>query len=116
MSSICWLHPRQHPEKLGFRLTDRSDFGVVENLEVWPRAFFANQVVLADSNDQFINHLMKDGKQPFIALTREEIEKQPGLQKLEATKPGVFWRRQTIGCCPIQRSLIFTRPPQAWFA
>jgi len=70
---------------LDFRLVDRSDFGVVENLEVWPRAFFANQVVSADSNEKFINHLLKNGKQPFIALTREEIEAQPGLQKLETT-------------------------------
>jgi hypothetical protein len=72
-------------ERSGFRLTERSDFGVLENLQVWPRAFFANQVVSISSNEKFINHLLKNGKQPFIALTREEIEKQPGLQQLETT-------------------------------
>jgi hypothetical protein len=72
-------------ERPGFRLTDRSDFGVWENLQVWPRAFFANQVVSIAANEKFINHLLKNGQQPFIALTREEIEKQPGVQQLETT-------------------------------
>lgn len=72
-------------EGLDFRLADRSDFGVLENLQVWPRAFFANQVVAITSTEKFIDHLLKNGKQPFIALTREEIEKQPGLQQLETT-------------------------------
>jgi hypothetical protein len=72
-------------ERSGFRLADRSDFWVWENLQVWPRAFFANQVVSLSSNERFINHLLKNGQQPFIALTREEIEKQPGLQLLETT-------------------------------
>jgi len=71
--------------KLNFRLTDRSDFGVLENLQVWPRAFFASQVVSIASNEKFINHLLKNGQRPFIALTREEIEKQPGIKQLEAT-------------------------------
>ncbi len=72
-------------ERPGFRLADRSDFGVLENLRVWPRAFFANQVVSIASNEKFINHLLKNSQQPFIALTSEEIEKQPGLQQLETT-------------------------------
>ncbi len=76
--------------KLDFRFTDRSDFGVLENLQVWPRAFFANQVVSISSNEKFINHLLKNGQQPFIALTREEIEKQPGLQQLETTNQAVI--------------------------
>lgn len=71
--------------QLDFRLTERSDFGVLENLQVWPRAFFANQVVSISSNEKFINHLLKNGQQPFIALTREEIENQPGLQPLATT-------------------------------
>jgi hypothetical protein len=73
-----------------FRLADRSDFGVLENMQVWPRAFFANQVVSITSNEQFINHLLKNGPQPFIALTREEIEKQPGLQQLETTNQAII--------------------------
>ena len=77
-------------ERPGFRLTDRSDFGVLENLRVWPRAFFANQVVSIASNEKFINHLLKNGQQPFIALTSEEIEKQPGLQQLETTNQAVI--------------------------
>lgn len=72
-------------ERPGFRLTDRSDFGVLENLLVWPRAFFSDKVVSISSNEKFINHLLKNGPQPFIALTREEIEKQPGIHQLETT-------------------------------
>jgi hypothetical protein len=71
--------------QLALRITDRSDFAVLENLQVWPRAFFADQVVSISSNENFINHLLKNGEQPFIALTGEEIEKQPGLQQLETT-------------------------------
>jgi hypothetical protein len=77
-------------ERPGFRLADRSDFGVLENLRVWPRAFFANQVVSIASNEKFINHLLKNSQQPFIALTSEEIEKQPGLQQLETTNQAVI--------------------------
>jgi hypothetical protein len=72
----------------GFRLTDRSDFAVLENLTVWPRAFFSDKVI-SSSNEKFIKLLLANGTQPFIALTREEIEKQPGLQQLETTKPAV---------------------------
>jgi multidrug transporter EmrE-like cation transporter len=71
--------------QLDFRLVGRSDFGILENLQVWPRAFFANQVVAITSNEKFIQQLLKNGQHPFIALTREEIEKRPGLQQLETT-------------------------------
>ncbi len=73
-----------------FRLADRSDFGIWENLQVWPRAFFASQVVSISSNEKFIQQLLKNGKQPFIALSREEIERQPGLQQLETTNQAVI--------------------------
>jgi hypothetical protein len=33
---------------------------------------------------------LKNGQQPFIALTREEIEKQPGLQPLETTNQAII--------------------------
>jgi hypothetical protein len=76
--------------KLDFRLTARSDFGVLENLQVWPRAFFANEVVPINSNEEFIHHLLKNGPQPFIALSWEEIEKQPGLRQLATTNQTVI--------------------------
>jgi hypothetical protein len=74
---------------LDFHLADHDDFGVVENMQVWPRAFFANQVVAIASNEKFINHLLKNGRQPFIALTGEEIKKQPGVQQLESTNQAI---------------------------
>ena len=73
-------------EGLDFRLKDRCDFGILENLEVWPRAFFSDKVVSSLSTEAFIQQLLENGKQPFIALTPEEIEKQPGIRQLETTK------------------------------
>jgi hypothetical protein len=57
----------------------------LENPEVWPRAFFANQVLSIASTDDFIKHLLANGKKPFIALTPGDIERQPGLRSLETT-------------------------------
>ena len=71
-----------HP---GFRDAGRSDFLVLENPQVWPRAFYSDKIVSADSNEKFIQLLLKDGRQPFIALSEVEIEKQPELRPLEAT-------------------------------
>jgi hypothetical protein len=74
----------------GFRLADRSDFGVLENLQVWPRAFFADQVVAIASTGAFRQQLLNHGEQPFVALTPEEINRQPGLQQLETTNPATI--------------------------
>ena len=52
---------------------------------MWPRAFFSDKVVSISSSEKFINRLLENGQQPFIALTGEEIEKQPGIKKLETT-------------------------------
>jgi hypothetical protein len=75
------------PDGHGFHLTDQSDFEVFENLEVWPRAFFSDRVVSFSSGEDFKKLLLKNGKQPFIALTPAEIQKQPGLQQLESRQP-----------------------------
>lgn len=77
-------------EPLDFRVVERSDFGVLENLQVWPRAFFASQIVPIDSNEAFIKHLLENSRQPFIALTTEEISSQPGLPPLATTNPAVI--------------------------
>jgi hypothetical protein len=68
---------------LDFRIVNRSDFGVVENLEAWPRAFFSDKVVSFPTSGKFLNLLLANGKRPFIALAPEEIQKQSGLQELE---------------------------------
>ena len=73
--------------KSDFRIADRSDFTVLENLEAWPRAFFASGVVAIDSTGEFFKYLVKHGREPFIALTTPEIAKQPGLQSLETAIP-----------------------------
>ncbi len=74
---------------IDFRVADRSDFGVLENLEVWPRAFFTDKVVPIATTAEFIQHLVGNGKRAFAALTPQEIEKQPGLRQLEATPTAV---------------------------
>jgi hypothetical protein len=77
-------------ESSGFRIADRSDFCVMENLQTWPRAYFADQIVPIDSAKEFVNYLSENGRHPFIALTREEIGKHPGLQQLEMTNPAAI--------------------------
>jgi hypothetical protein len=77
-------------ENTGFRITDRSDFGVLENEQAWPRAFFASQVASIASTAEFIPYLVKHGQQPFIALTETEIKRQPGLEKLTTTNQPVI--------------------------
>jgi hypothetical protein len=69
-------------EGLGFRVTDRSDFGVLENLEVWPRAFFSESVTSIASTKEFMDHLLKNGRQPFAAVTPDETAAQPKLLPL----------------------------------
>jgi len=70
-------------EGLGFRLFDKSDLGIVENLDVWPRAFFTDTVVPISSRDEFIQHLLQYGNPPFAALTPREIATEPGLVSLQ---------------------------------
>jgi hypothetical protein len=73
-----------------FRPANRSDFGVLENLQVWPRAFFANQVVSIASTGEFIKQLMRNGRQPFAALTPIELATQPGLSRLATVSPALI--------------------------
>ena len=71
---------------VGYRIADRSDFLVLENLDKWPRAFFSDKVVTNSSTEEFVHQLLGSGKQPFISLSQGEITEQPGLQPLEKTK------------------------------
>jgi hypothetical protein len=73
--------------KLAFRLVQRSDFGILENLEVWPRAFFVNHVVGIDSNEEFIKYLSQNSREPFASLAPNQIEKHPGLAQLKDNSP-----------------------------
>lgn len=74
-------------DKPGFRVVDLSDFGVLENEQAWPRAFFASRVSAIDSSEDFIKHLVENGRQPFIALAGDEIQKQSDLKSLASTNP-----------------------------
>jgi hypothetical protein len=71
---------------LGFRITDQSDFLVLENLQAWPRAFFSDKVAANSSTEEFVKQLLENGKQPFASLSQDEIQKQAGLQTLENTR------------------------------
>jgi hypothetical protein len=70
-----------------FRVTDRSDFAVLENLDVWPRAFFTDKVIPADSVGEFIHDLEANAQTPLVALAPAVIRSEPGLQAL-ADGPG----------------------------
>ena len=74
----------------GYRIAGRNDFLVLENSEAWPRAFFSDRVVSNASTAEFIHQLSEGGKHPFVSLSRNEIERQPGLQSLENTRPATI--------------------------
>jgi hypothetical protein len=75
------------PEHSDFRVLDRSDFTVLENPEVWPRAFFSNQIIPMATLQQFSQRLGEGDRRPFITMTPEEIAKQAGLSRLSAGPP-----------------------------
>lgn len=68
---------------LGFRLVSTNDFGVIENLDTWPRAYFSDTIVPLESNGQFITYLSAHGKSPFAALTPDELAHHPELLPLK---------------------------------
>jgi hypothetical protein len=70
-------------EGLGYRLALRSDLGVLENLEVWPRAFFCDKIIPLSSTEEFIGYLYAKGGKPFVAMTPAEISKQSALAQME---------------------------------
>ncbi len=69
---------------LGFRLAADRDLGVLENLEVWPRAFFCNKASAVSSTEDFIRQLSKNRDKPFVVLTPEEIARQPDAKQLQS--------------------------------
>lgn len=76
---------------LGYRLAGRSDFGILENQEAWPRAFFTDKVTSVDSTEEFIRYLLENGREPFVAMTSEELQNHPYLLQLASTaKPAVI--------------------------
>ena len=84
--SSLWEPP---PTGSDFRVTHQSDFVVLENPQVWPRAFFLNKVALADSTEQFTKQLIEN-RRPFVCVTREEIEGHAGLRRLQTTTSPTF--------------------------
>lgn len=74
------------PKGMDFQVVDHSDFGVLQNPEAWPRAFFSDKIISIASNEDFVKRLVQNGKTPFVALTPGQIETQPGLEHLESTQ------------------------------
>jgi hypothetical protein len=76
--------------KPGFRMAGQSDFAIIENQEAWPRAFFASRAVSIAAAGDFIQHLLTNGQQPFVALSPQTILDHPGLQLLVTTNPATI--------------------------
>jgi hypothetical protein len=72
-------------EGVRFRLVERSDFGILENLDVWPRAFFTDKIASAPSTEAFIKYLSENGRKPFVVLTPEDIVNHPSVAHLQNT-------------------------------
>lgn len=71
-------------EGLGFRLNADRDLGVLENLDVWPRAFFCDKVSTVSSTQEFIRQLSENRQKAFVAMTPEEIKRIPDMAYLQA--------------------------------
>jgi hypothetical protein len=72
-------------EGLGFRLGHNSDLGVLENLEVWPRAFFCDKIMPLSSTEEFVGFLYTRGRNPFVGMALTEMSRQPGLGDIQGT-------------------------------
>ena len=68
-----------------FRMADHSDFDVMENQEVWPRAFFTDRVIPVSTTSELIQLLRHDGRRPLVALAPSDFAQEPGLQPLTNT-------------------------------
>jgi hypothetical protein len=80
-------HPSTNvQEEMDYKIIDRDDFLVLENLQVWPRAFFSAGFVLTSTNEEFIQNLYNNGTHPFIALDPGTIKAFPVLAALETRK------------------------------
>ena len=77
------------PSGMAYRIVDREDFDVVENLEVWPRAFFTDRVTSAATTAEFIKELAEQGAHPFAALSPRDIQTHPELLPPAATSAAV---------------------------
>ncbi len=68
-----------------FKITDRNDFLVLENLDVWPRAYFTDQIVRSSSLEEFVNQIWLRDKLPIAAFAPGEIKILPSLAALQTT-------------------------------
>ncbi len=62
----------------------------MENLQVWPRAFFSNQIIPISSTKEFIKQLLENAERPFVAMYNEQIEKQPDIRRLETKRTTII--------------------------
>jgi hypothetical protein len=81
---FLFAHPSTNVQgEMDFKIIDRSDFLVLENLQVWPRAFFSAGFVSTSTSEEFIRNLYNNGAHPFITLDPETIKTIPALAALE---------------------------------
>jgi hypothetical protein len=72
---------------LDYRTVYHEDYDVIENLDVWPRAFFADKILSDNSRAAFIQYLITHGKSPFVALPLQAFYENPALVALGSTSP-----------------------------
>jgi hypothetical protein len=80
--------PHTPPPGTGeFTARNHPDFTVIENNQVWPRAFFATNIVPVSSNEELTRQLLRHGDRPFVAVDRAQADAEPELRCLEQ-EPG----------------------------
>jgi hypothetical protein len=66
----------------GFSTAMTSDLSVYENKTAWPRAFFTDRISVYDDVAQVVGLIKKSNGQPFAAIERNEVVKNPQMQGL----------------------------------
>jgi hypothetical protein len=80
----------QISEGLPYRLVQRLDLAVVENLQAWPRAFFCDSIISYQQTAGMMAELKKRGASPFIAMEKHDLDSQAKLQSLVGTELSHF--------------------------
>ncbi len=79
--------PGATPEPSGLTRIAQRDLTVYESPTAWPRAFFTNRIVLADTVEDVVRRLGPAAGQPFVAVDRDERDSLPPLEALMRSSP-----------------------------
>jgi hypothetical protein len=63
------------------------DLDVYESTKVWPRAFFADRLIVYDGEQDFVRQIRTGPGLPFAAIAKEELDLRPELRDFARASP-----------------------------